>query len=327
MRKGLLAAGVLMTVAAAAAYAMDIGRPRRQPVAIGTVLLSPVDLRTVEGFKAGLAERGYREGEAVIYRHSGPAGQVAQLDAMIEAQVAQGLDLLVASSTPAAQAAARILGPLGIPVIFAPVNDPVAAGIVDSLARPGGLVTGVKLPAGDDLRLQWLTRIAPDVRTVLLPYNPADASALKTVAIVAEAARRLDLTLHLQPVATPADLAARLEDLPPTVQAIFLPRDSMVGAEIDLIVEQARRRRLPVVAPSLQQVERGALFAYGFSHRDIGRQAARLAVPVLGGVPPGNIPVETAENRLVINLEAAAAIGRQIPDEVLALADCVRRGP
>lgn len=326
IRRGVLVAGFLAAAAAATGYGMEIGQPRERPVVIGIIHLSPVDIRTFEGFKAAMAARGYREGEGTRYLYSGPAGDVSRLPGIVAAQLAEGVDLLVASSTPAALTAAKAASQANIPVIFAPVNDPVAARIVDSLARPGGQVTGVKLPAGDDLRLLWLTRIAPDVRHVFVPYNPADPSALTSVGVITAAATQLGVTLHLQAVATRAALSASLAALPDDVQAVFLPRDSMVEGAIEEVVAHANRRRMPVSAPSHQQVEQGALFAFGFSHREIGERAARLATHVLNGVSAGNIPVESAESTLIINLQAADAIGRHVPDEILALADIVLRG-
>lgn len=325
MRKEFLAVAVVGLLGAAVGSAMEIGRPEMRPRVIGIAHLSAVDQRTLAGFKAGMASRGYREGETVTYLYDGPAGSVDRLDGIIEAQLRQGVDLIFVSSTPATIAAAKATERWKVPVVFAPVNDPVRAQIVANLAHPGGHVTGIRLPAGDDLRLQWLTRIAPDVREAFVPFNPADRSSLTSVSEISAAALALNVALHLHPVADRMALSNALEHLPATSQAIILPRDSLVEAAIDDIVAAANQRGIPVSAPSLQQVDRGALFSYGFRHREIGEQASRLAVQVLQGVAPGDIPVESAESWLAINLRTAAAIKRHIPDDVLALADTVIR--
>lgn len=325
MRKEFLAIAAIAVFGAAVGSAMEVGQPETRPRVIGVVHLSAVDQRTLAGFKAGMAARGYRDGEGVTYQYDGPAGSVDRIDGIIESQVRQGVDLILASSTPVAIAAAKAAERWKVPVVFAPVNDPIRSQVVADLTHPGGFVTGIKLPGGDDLRLQWLTRIAPDIREAFVPFNPQDRSSLTSVAVISAAAMELNVALHLQAVTDGAALEAALNHLPPTSQAIFLPRDSLVEGAIDRIVQVATRHRLPVSAPSQQQVEQGALFSYGFRHHEIGEQAARLAVQILQGVSPGDIPVETAESWLAINLVAAATIQRHIPDDVLSLADTVIR--
>ena len=212
-----------------------------------------------------------------------------------------------------------------IPVVFAPVNDPVAAGIVTSLKSPGGQITGIKLPLGDDLRLEWLTRIAPKAKHVYLPYNPADKSALTSLTLVRQAAPALGITILPQEVRIPSDVPAALAAFPTEADAIFLPRDSTVESHIQDFVALALARKLPLCAPSRLQTEAGALFSYGFSHRLIGHQAARLADQVLRGTLPANLPVETAESRLAINLRTARAINLSLPSEILMQAEEVIR--
>lgn len=294
-------------------------------ITIGLVQFSSVDDQTMAGVKAGLAEFGYREGVNVTYEHDGPAVSVERLPAVIDRTLARGVDLVVVSSTPATRAVLEATHRTALPVIFSPVNDPLGAGIVPDLAHPGGRVTGIRLPPGDDLRLQWLKRIVPRTRAVLIPYVPSDRSALNTVATVSQSAPAAGVDIRLAPVASCDEVLEAIRRHAANVQAVFLPRDSLVESCIDGIVATSQPLRLPVSAPSLTQVQRGALFSYGFVHRQIGLQAARLAAQVLRGVSPGDLPVEAAENQLAVNPKAAAAIGLTIPDDVLVLADVVER--
>lgn len=306
--------------------ACDRAQKSSGPRVIAMVQLTAVDDNTVAGFREGMAGLGYRDGTDVSYLSSGPLGSGDRLDEVIRGHLEKKPALIFVSSTPATQAVKRLTDAgQHPPVVFAPVNDPLDAGVVADLRHPGGHITGIRLPTGDDLRLQWLKQIAPSIRRVYLPYTADDTSALASAQRAAEAARQLGITLLSQPVSGTDGVAEAIVKLPPNAEAIFLPRDSRIEAGIADFVALARQRRLPVAAPSLSQVEAGALFSYGFVHRDIGRQAARLADQILRGMPAGDLPVEMAENRLALNLATAAAIGIAIPDHVLSQAEFVIR--
>lgn len=310
------------------ALAFWLSWPRQEaarPRTIGVVSLTAVDADTLVGFKTGLAALGYQEGRDLRYLIPPPAGRVERLDAILAGHLAAGVDLLFVSSTPASLAARRATAGQGIPVVFAPVNDPVNAGLIQNLKAPGGNLTGIRLPRGDALRLQWLVRIAPGVKRILVPYTPHDLSARESLRQMQAVSAALGVELLPQPVRDARAITQGLRELPPRLDAILLPRDSSVEAHIADYVAVARARRLPLCAPSLAQVQAGALLSYGFVHQEIGQQAARLADQILRGVPPGDLPVETADNYLAINLATARAIGLTLPDDALRLAHVVVR--
>jgi putative ABC transport system substrate-binding protein len=293
---------------------------------IGVVTLTAVDNRTVEGFKEGMVKLGYVDQQSVRYLVDEPSGTTAAARARLSALLADGVDALLVSSTPVTQIAKELTAKQPVPIIFAPVNDPVAAGIVPSLREPGGNLTGIRLPVGDKLRLQWLSDLAPKARTVLVPYTLTDQSARTSLQQLREVATALNMQLLELPLGDDDSLASSAARMPPA-DAIFLPRDSRIEAGIADWLSYARAQRLPLSAPSLLQVEQGALYSYGFMHREIGKQAARLMDQVLRGMSPGQLPVESAENFLGINLVAAEAIGLQIPDVVIRQASLVIRPP
>lgn len=296
------------------------------PRVVAMVQLTAVDSGTVAGFQEAMARMGYRENHDIVYLTTGPVGHVAKLEEVIRTHLSKHPDLVFVSSTPATQAVKRLTDQeKHPPVVFAPVNDPLAAGIVTDLRHPGGHITGIRLPTGDDVRLQWLLRIAPGVKRIYLPYSADDKSALSSLKQASEAAAALGVKLLPQPVPGEDGVAAALAALPADADAIFLPRDSRIEAGIEAFVAQARKRRLPISAPSLIQVKAGALFSYGFVHKDIGEQAAHLADQIFRGVSPGDLPIEMAENRLAINLMAAKEIGIDISNETLLQAEYVIR--
>lgn len=298
-------------------------RSERPLVKVGVLQLTEVDSATFEGFRQGMAELGYVEGQDVTYFYEGPAMHAERLAPMIETLLREQVDLIFVSSTPATQAVQQATRTT--PVVFAPVNDPVKAGVVASLKVPGGNLTGIRLPVGDALRLERLHRVVPAARTIWLPYSASDASANESLAQAREAAHLLQLELRPLPLHSLVEVDAALAAPPPDIDAIYLPRDSSIESRIADFVAVAQARRLPLCAPSLTQVEAGALISYGFVHQEIGRQAARLADQVLRGIPPGELPVETAQNYLAINLRTARELGVEIPVDMLRQADILLR--
>jgi len=308
----------------------ELSATKPKPQVIAMVQLTEVDRSTVAGFQEEMATLGYQEGKNITYLSVPPAGSIDKLEGIIKGLLAKQPDLLLVSSTPATLVAKRLTATdrKKPPIIFAPVNDPLAAGIVTDLKHPGGHITGIRLPTGDDLRLQCLVRIAPLTKRVFLPYNADDKSALKSVEVASAAAASLGLELVRYPIPAGSSIAAVIAAMPTDVDAIFLPRDSRVEAAIADFIAVASARRLPIAAPSQTQVESGALFSYGFAHKDIGRQAARLADQILKGVKAGDLPVEMAENRLAINLATARKLGISIPNDILLQAEhLVREQP
>ncbi|MEN6585141.1 MAG: ABC transporter substrate-binding protein [Sulfuricella sp.] len=311
----LLAGGIL--------WAQTGSPPARKPYVIGAIQLTDVDASTFAGLKEELEELGYHEGRDIVYLNSGSAVTIDKLEPMIRRLLARKVDLLFVSSTPATLAAQRATRESGTPVVFAPVNDPVGSGIVKSLRNPGGNITGIRLPMGDDLRLQWFAKSIPRMRRILVPYNPSDASAVLSLDLISDAAGKLQLTLLPLPINGSAELSSMLNQLPSGIDAIFLPRDSTLESHIRDIVGAAQQRGLPVCAPSLSQVSAGALLSYGYMHHKIGHQAAGLVDQVLRGTPTADLPVETAENYLAVNLRVAHALGLGIPEDILAQADLI----
>lgn len=298
------------------------------PRIISIVQLTSVDDATVAGFREAMAGLGYREGVDVVYLGAGAVGSVEALDSAISKHLEKKPDLIFVSSTPAALAVKRLTdGRKKPPVVFAPVNDPLSAGIVADLRHPGGHITGIRLPMGDGLRLKWLVRIVPGVERIYMPYSADDKSALTSLQQASAAAEALGVTLLPRRVidSNAKGIAEAVAAIPDQADAIFLPRDSRIEAKIATFVAAAERRRLPLSAPSFTQTQAGALFSFGFVHRDIGRQAARLADQIFKGQAPGDLPVEMAENQLAINLTAAGRIGIAIPDDIVRQADYVIR--
>jgi putative ABC transport system substrate-binding protein len=296
----------------------------REPEArtIGVINLVPGLDDAVAGFKEGMAELGYVEGENVTYIYEGATNRIDTLDSAAQGLVEADVDLILSITTPATQAAQRATAGTDIPVVFVPVTDPVGAGIVDSLSNPGGNTTGVTFGTQEGRRLEWLIQIVPTIEEIYVPYNPEDQSAVLALGIVSEAATKLGVELITHEVRSPEEIPAAVENISEEADAVFLLPDSLLGTHATEFVEL----QLPTSAANPSDLmDHGVLTSYGVEVTAAGRQAARLADQIFQGVKPADLPVEMAEFYLAINLKTAQAIGLDISDEILRQADIIVR--
>jgi putative ABC transport system substrate-binding protein len=276
----------------------------------------------MEGFKAGMAELGYIEGENITYIYDGATNSIDKLDSVAQDLVAADVDLILSITTSATQAAQRATVDTDIPVVFVPVTDPVGAGLVDSLRQPGGNITGVTFGIQEGRRLEWLVQIVPTIEQIYVPYNPEDRSAALALEMASETATELGVELITYETRNPEEVMAAIENIPEEADAIFLLPDSLTGAHNAEFVEL----QLPTSGPNPIDTKRyGILTSYGMEVSASGKQAARLADQIFQGIKPADLPVETAEFFLAINLKTAEAIGLDIPDEILLQADIIVR--
>ena len=188
-------------------------------------------------------------------------------------------------------------------------------------------MTGVKLSQNQARRLELLLEIAPGIHRVYVPYNPEDAAPTSAAAQIAEIAPGMGIEIiegHAHNDDAVTDL---LNNIPNDVDSIFMLPDSTVNARLADLVTIANSRKLPISGPSMAQVEGGALTAYGIIHYQAGAQAAHIADQILKGANPGELPVQTAEFFLGINLQTAEIIGLEIPPEILQSAEVIIRDP
>lgn len=322
LRLGLLG---LLVIVAIGLLAGCGGSSSERVFSIGLVTNNPNGLRNITGFTEALGELGYVEGDNVTYLFADGVSVGPDLDDELERFVDASVDLIFTAGTPTGVAAKRVTAGTDIPVVFGVIADPVAAGVLDDLSRPGGNMTGVKLGQDQVRRLELLLEIAPGVEKVLVPFNPDDTAATSAVAQITEAASQIGVDLILEQARTDDEVTNVLADIPDGVDAVFLVPDSTVNARLADILAVARRLELPTSGPSTAQVEEGALTTYGFIHERAGAQAARIADRVLRGARPGDLPVEEAESFLGINLVTADEIGLEISDAVLQQAEIILR--
>lgn len=292
---------------------------------IGVISLSPNLEDTVTAFKEGMAEFGYVEGENVTYIYDGIT-PMDELDAAAQELVAADVDLILSLTTPATQAAQRATKGTDIPVVFIPVTDPVGAGIVESMTKPGGNITGVTFGAQEGRRLEWLLQVVPTIQEIYIAYNPDDQGATLALQTVSDTAAKLGVELITREANSPETIEAAFADIPEEADALFLLPDSVVNARADEWIDLAIELKLPTSGTNLDLMREGTLTSYGIDMTVSAKeQAARMADQILRGIPPSDLPVEMADFFTGINLQTANAIGFEVPEETLRQADVIVR--
>lgn len=296
--------------------------------AIRTVVVmshAPVTDPTLDGLRHGLAALGWHEDESIHFVYPVPQPDAEALRAQARDLINEHTALVVALSTPAALAIREIATPLNVPILLVPSSDPVGTGLVSSTAHPGQAITGIAVALQEPRRLEMLKRLAPGVRNIWVPFNSTDPAPSATFARLETTAAKLGLTLVVADIRTPSQLHQAIDPLPRDIDAIFMPHDAMLASNTRTIVAAASARGLPASTPHREGVAQGALFSYGFNLYAVGRQAARLADQILSGTSATDLPIETAELDMTVNLAVADYLSLSIPEDMLRHARIVGR--
>jgi len=290
---------------------------------IGVVNYYPALEAVLESFKAKMAVLGYVDGKNVTYIYHGALGNdPAVLGGEVKRLLDQKVDLFLTLGTPPTLAAKKGVAGTNIPVVFAPVMNPVKQGIVESVSHPGDNMTGVQVINAAPKAVEWLLKLVPGTQTVYVPYHPADRVSVTTIAPLPDAATRLGVKLVLDEVHTPQEVMAAIEALPKNAAILFILTPSLESG-MSAIRKLAIARGIPAGAYALSVED--TLFTYGTNYTGPGQQAARLVDQILQGKKPADLLVETAEFFLKINLKIATAVDLDIPDELLRQADTIIR--
>ena len=278
----------------------------------------------MNAFRQGLREAGYVDGRNVAMEFRSADGNYDRLTALAADLVARKVDLILANSPPAALAAKRATST--IPIVFRGGADPVADGLVASLARPGGNLTGVATAATDELmtkRFALLAELVPRARVVALLVNPNSANAERTARDVQEAARTNGLELHVLKARSESEIDAAFASL---VQlhagALVVAADPFLSSRREQIVALVSRAAVPAIYSWREFAALGGLISYGPSLTVAFHLAGVYAGKILKGVRPADLPVQQPTTfELVINLKTAKALGLSVPRSLLARAD------
>jgi len=284
-----------------------------------------VDLPRRDGFKQGLRELGYTEGRNIVIEYRVGEGRIEKLAELADELVRLKVDVIFAFGSLAVQAARKEMPT--VPMVSI-TPDPVAAGLVASLARPGGNITGLSTTAGKEIYgkyLELLTETIPKLTRVAFLTNPTSPFSPLALEETQSAARALKMSLQLLEARTPEELetafAAATKE---RAGAILVSLDAMFLAQRARMAELAAKSRLPAMYGILEHADAGGLMAYAANRPDIFRRAATYVHKILKGAKPADLPVEQPMKfELIINLKAAKQIGLTIPPNLLVRADKV----
>ena len=318
---GLVGGALLSPLAAWAQQA-------RKPFQIGYVGNSTLSAESalVEGFRLGLRERGYTEGRDVVVHFRWAEGNNQRVSAIIAEFIGLKVDAMVTSGTLAAVAAKKAT--TAIPVVMASAGDPVNSGIVASLARPGGNITGLSSLYTDleGKRLEILRELVPRLGRLAVLTNPANPFTQLTLKGTRAAAEALRMTTQVHEVRA-------AEEFEPVFEAIAKTKPDALAVLADRpfffsnrahIVRLAARHRLPAIYPFPEFAEDGGLVYYGPSFVDMFRRAGTYVDRILKGAKPGELPIEQPTKfEFLINGKTAKALGLKIPQSLLLRAERV----
>lgn len=283
--------------------------------------------RTVDGFKEGMTELGYVEGQNIVYDVQSTDFDMAAYKSILQGFVADEVDLIYVFPTEASQEAKAATQGTDIPVVFSVANIE-DTGLVDSLREPGGNITGVRYPGPDIAlkRLEIMRELAPQATRMWIPYQRGYPIVDSQLEVLRPAAAAAGITLIEAPADNAAEvevaLQARAQSADIGMDAIlFLAEPLAVTPEPFLVMARfAAEHKIPIGGALMEVEGYGSLFDLGIDHFNTGKQAAPLADKILRGTPAGTIPVVSSESYLKINYGLAQELGLTVPEGMLSQA-------
>lgn len=268
----------------------------------------------VQGFKAGLAACGLE----ASFEYRNADGNAALLPALAKDLADKKVDLIFACSTPAAKAAADLAA--AIPVVFTPVFDPVGSGLVAAMDNPGGKATGVSGQVSAAAKLDLISQLLPQAKTIAMLYHTGDTNSQLEVANIKTAATGR-YTITELPVSQPSELSRLGELLAAPIDLVFVPIGKIIEENFATIVYYTDLANLPIIASNAGNIPAGALGGLVADHYKLGYTCAGQARQILGGTAPGVIPVGVVtEPDILLNAYVADNLGISLPPELMAAA-------
>lgn len=291
----------------------------RKVIKIGIVqIVEHPSLNTIrEAFVAQLAEKGYKDGENIKIDYQNAQGDQTNLNTIVQKFVADKSDLIVAIATPSAQAAANATS--DIPVLFSACTDPVGSGLVTSLDKPGKNVTGTSDAVSAEKIMELAKRITPNIKKIGALYNSSETNSISVVNNLKEYAKNNGMEVIEGTVTNSSEVQQVAQSLAGQVDAIFSPIDNTIAAAMPVVAQVANSAKIPVYVGADSMVKDGGLATYGINYTILGQETGNMAVDILNGRKPGDMPVKTMKDMdIYVNKDTARAIGVTIPDDVLS---------
>ncbi|HFR3248906.1 TPA: ABC transporter substrate-binding protein [Streptococcus suis] len=260
-----------------------------------------------EGFVAELEANGYKEGEKFVLDYQNAQGDQANLQTISE-QLIDGNDIVLAIATPSAQSLATVSNET--PIVFTAVTDPLSAGLVESIEKPGGLLTGTSDQAPIDKQVELLGQAVPDAKTVGILYTTSERNSEVQVEQAKELLEKAGYKVVVKGITSSNEVQDATTSLMKDVDALFIPTDNTVASTMTMIGELSVEHKVPVIGGSTDMVDEGGLLTYGTNYEALGRQTAKMAIKIIEGANVSETAVEYPETvSLHVNEEMAQKLG------------------
>ncbi|AER19014.1 ABC transporter substrate-binding protein [Streptococcus suis] len=260
-----------------------------------------------EGFVAELEANGYKEGEKLVLDYQNAQGDQANLQTISE-QLIAGNDIVLAIATPSAQSLATVS--TETPIVFTAVTDPLSADLVETIEKPGGLLTGTSDQAPIDKQVELLGQAVPDAKTVGILYTTSERNSEVQVEQAKELLEKAGYKVVVKGITSSNEVQDATTSLMKDVDALFIPTDNTVASTMTMIGELSVEHKVPVIGGSTDMVDEGGLLTYGTNYEALGRQTAKMAIKIIEGANVSETAVEYPETvSLHVNEEMAQKLG------------------
>lgn len=334
--KGLIGSIIVIAVVLIGVFGYQMGQkkgaapatekaPEVKTVGILQYVSHPALDQIKKGIIAGLKESGYTEGKNLKVEFQNGQADQSKLNTMSQQLVDKKADALVGIATPAAQALANVTSTT--PIVLGAVTDPVGAGLVADMDKPGGNITGVSDKTPIKAQFELAKKILPDAKTVGILYSSTEDNSKYQVEEAEAAAKALGLTTTRYAVPSTNEIAQTVQVMSQQSDYIFIPLDNTIANAMETVVQEADKTKTPIITSVDTMVEQGGLATVGLNQYDIGVQTGKMTAEILDGADPAATPVYTfTEGETIVNTKQAEKLGITIPAAVLKDAQVVGEG-
>lgn len=279
-----------------------------------------VEHPALDALRQGVKDELSAQGLTVQYHDHIAQGNIATANLIAKQILGEQPDVAVGIATPTAQACAQAIK--DIPIVFAAVTDPVGAGLVQSLEKPGGNITGTSDMSPIERQLELILEFLPKLKTIGVIYNSGEANSVTLVKVLKQEASKKGIAVEEATVSNSAGVFQAAKSLIGRAEAVYIPTDNTVVSAFEAITQIGYQAKLPVFAADTDSVARGAIAALAVDYYKMGRQTGEMVSRVFKGANPGAMPVETLrEFNIHLNPGSAAKMGLDVPESVLKKAD------
>lgn len=281
--------------------------------------------KATEGFKAALTDAGYVEGENLTFDLQNAQGDQSNCETIANKLVNEGVDLIFANATPAAQAVAAKT--TDIPIVITSVTDPASSGLVDSNDNPGTNVTGTSDLTPVEQQIDLLTQLLPDAKTIAIMYTGSEDNSIFQADLARTAAKNAGLTTVDYTVSDSNSIQSVAESMIGKVDAVYIPTDNLLAEGMANVAAVCNANNLPVIVGEVGMCESGGLATYGIDYYNLGYKAGQMAVEILNGADPSTMAIQylpADECELTVNQTVADELGITIPEDILSKANVIK---